>query len=61
MNRKMAHGADESLTLEVLIVNLGGSARLLPLVLKSVTTFLITWSRGIDVFFFTSAIQCGKM
>jgi len=28
------------LTLEVLIVNLGGSARLLPLLLKSVTTFL---------------------
>jgi len=38
-----------------------GSARLLPLLLKSVTTFLITWSGGIDVFFFTSAIQCRKM
>jgi len=26
-----------------------------------VTTFLITWSSGIDIFFFTSAIQCRKM
>jgi len=50
-----------SLTLEVLIVNLGGSARLLPLLLKSVTTFLITWSSGIDVFFFISSIPCWKM
>jgi len=39
----------------------GGSARLLPLLLNGVTTFLITWSSGIDVFFFTSAIQCRKM
>jgi len=31
-------------------VNLGGSARLLPLQLKSVTTFVITWSSGIDIF-----------
>jgi len=39
----------------------GGSARLLPLLLNGVTTFLITWSSGIDVFFFISAIQCRKM
>jgi len=39
----------------------GGSARLLPLLLMSVTTFLITWSSGIDDFFFTPAIQCRKM
>jgi len=37
------------------------SARLLPLLLKSITTFLITWSSWIDVFFFTSATQCRKM
>jgi len=35
-----------------------GSVRLLPLLLKSFTK---TWSSGIDVFFFTSAIQCRKM
>jgi len=34
----------------------GGSARLLPLLLNGVTTFLITWSSGIYVFFFMSAI-----
>jgi len=28
----------------------GGSARLIPLLLNGVTTFLITWSSGIDVF-----------
>jgi len=38
----------------------GGSARLLPLLLNGVTTFL-TCSRGLDAFFFTSAIQCQKM
>jgi len=45
------------LDLEVLIVNLGDSVRLLPLLLKSVTTFLIFWSSGIGAVFFTSAIQ----
>jgi len=45
------------LTLEVLIVNLGGSARLLPLLLKSVTTFLMTWSSGIDDMIFSSHQQ----
>jgi len=39
----------------------GVSARLLSLLLNCVTTFLITWSSGIDVLFFTSAIQCQKM
>ena len=42
-------------------MNLGASVYLLPLLLKSVTTFLIAWSSGIDVFFFTSAIQRRKM
>jgi len=39
----------------------GGSTRLLPLLLNSATPFSITWSSGIDVFFFTSAMQCRKM
>jgi len=39
----------------------GLSPLLLPLLLKNVITFLITWSSGIDDFFFTSAIQCRKM
>jgi len=34
----MTSWGDKSLTLEVLIVNLWGSARLLPLLLKNVTT-----------------------
>jgi len=46
----MTSWGDTILALEVLIVNLGGSVRLFPLLLKSVTTFLITWSSGIDVF-----------
>ena len=40
----------------------GGSALSFPLLLSSVvTTFLITCSSGIDVFFFTSAIQCREI
>jgi len=46
----MTSWGDTILALEVLIVNLGGSVRLFPLLLKSVTTFSITWSSGIDVF-----------
>jgi len=46
----MTSWVDYNLTLEVLIVNLGGWVRLLPLLFKSVTTFLITWSSKIDVF-----------
>jgi len=38
------------MSLEVLIVNLGGSVCLLAVLLKSATTFFITWSSGIDVF-----------
>jgi len=49
------------LTLEVVIVNLGGSARLLSLLLKSVTTFLNNLAEWDWCFFFTSAIQCRKM
>jgi len=39
MNWKMISWGDSSLTLMILIVNLGGSARLLLLLLKSVTTY----------------------
>jgi len=48
------------LTFEVLIVNLGGSAGMFPLLLKCVNTFynLVYWNW---CFFFTSAIQCRKM
>jgi len=46
----MTSWGDYILTLEVLIVNLGDSARLLPLLLNGITIFLITWSNGIDVF-----------
>jgi len=46
---------------KVLIMNLGSSALLLPLLLNGVATFLITWSSGIDVFFFKLSIQCRKM
>ena len=46
----MASWGDKSLTLEVLIVNLGGSARLLPVRFDGVTTFFITRSSWFDDF-----------
>jgi len=50
----MTSWRDQNLILEVLIVNLGDSALLLPLLFKSVTTSLVTWSSGNDVFFYIS-------